>query len=82
MNIGNNIGKRAKVNENLGYFFETINLLGYHLFVYDEKFGHNVPLYFEKHPEEWNDELEGRCWIVDLDDITLVGHNNVKKVIL
>ena len=82
MNIGNNIGKRAKVNENLGYFFETINLLGYHLFVYDEKFGHNAPFYFEKHPEEWNDELEGRCWIVDPDDITLVGHNNVKKVIL
>ena len=82
MNIGNNIGKRAKANENLGYFFETINLLGYHLFVYDEKFGHNAPLYFEQHPNDWSDELTGRCWIVDLDDITLVGHNNVKKVIL
>ena len=49
--------------------------------MYDEKFGHKALPYFEQHPNDWSDELTGRCWIVDLDDITLVGHNNVKKVI-
>ena len=37
MKIGNHIGKRAKINDNLGYFFETIIDDVSNLFVFDEK---------------------------------------------
>ena len=78
MKIGKHIGKRAKHNDQDGYVFETINV-GEHngiLFVYDDKIGHNATFYFEKHPEEWNDELKRRCWCVSKHEVTLT-----KKVI-
>ena len=43
-------------------FFETIVYDDSKLFVLDEKRGHNADDYFKKHPDEWNDELEKRCW--------------------
>ena len=58
MRIGNHVGKRAKHNDQDGYVFETIGEHNGTLFVYDDKIGHNAPFYFEKHPEEWNDELK------------------------
>ena len=48
MKIGKHIGKRAKINGNLGYFFETIDTGEHNLFVYDERLGHNAGSYFEK----------------------------------
>ena len=80
MKIGEHIGKRAKFINKEGYFFETINDDGSNLFVFDEKIGHNghnAPSYFEKHPDEWNDELKRRCWYVYKREVTLT-----KKVII
>ena len=87
MKIGEHIGKRAIYNNREGYFFETINDEGYffetinydgsNLFVFDEKIGHNPPSYFEKHPDEWKDELKRRCWHVSKCEVTLP-----KKVII
>ena len=64
MKIGKHIGKRAKINGNLGYFFETIDTGEHNLFVYDERLGHNAGAYFEKNKHEWKDELRQRCWLV------------------
>ena len=61
MRIGNHVGRRAIYNNSEGYFFETIGELTGTLFVYDDKIGHDAQFYFEKHPEEWNDELKSRC---------------------
>ena len=44
------LGKRAKLNNQLGYFFETIEMSEHQLFVYDSKIGHSESPYFEKHP--------------------------------
>ena len=71
------IGKRAKYNNKDGYVFETIGEHNGTLFVYDDKIGHNAPFYCEKHPEEWNDELEGRCWYLAKDKIKIL-----KKVLI
>ena len=76
MRIGNHVGKRAKHNDQDGYVFETIEHKGI-LFVYDDKIGHNATFYFEKHPEEWNDELKRRCWYLAKDKIKIL-----KKVII
>ena len=80
MRIGKHIGKRAKHNNKDGYVFETIVEHNGTLFVYDDKIGHghNAPFYFEKHPEEWNDELEGRCWYLAKDKIKILK----KKVLI
>ena len=78
MKIGNHTGKRAKFINKEGYFFETINDYGSNLFVFDEKRGHNAGDYFKKHPDEWNDELEKRCWYVSKAEVTF----NKKKVVL
>ena len=59
------------------YVFETIGEHNGTLFVYDDKIGHNAPFYCEKHPEEWNDELEGRCWYLAKDKIKIL-----KKVLI
>ena len=64
LKIGKHIGKRAKINGNLGYFFETIDTGEHNLFVYDERLGHNAGSYFEKNKHEWKDELRQRCWLV------------------
>ena len=72
MKIGNHIGKRAKINDNLGYFFETIDMSDHNLFVYDIKIGHNAGPYFDKNPHEWKDELKYRCWFVKPEYVTLV----------
>ena len=77
MKIGKHIGRRAKHNDQDGYVFETINNDGSNLFVYDDKIGHDAPCYFNKHPEEWNDELKRRCWYVSKREVTLT-----KKVII
>ena len=71
MKIGNHKGKRAKFINKEGYFFETIVYDDSNLFVLDEKRGHNADDYFEKHPDEWNDELEKRCWYVLKDMVKL-----------
>ena len=77
MKIGEHIGKRAKFINKEGYFFETIIDDVSNLFVFDEKRGHNADPYFNKHPDEWNDELEKRCWYVSKHEVTLT-----KKVII
>lgn len=71
MKIGKHLGKRAKLNNQLGYFFETIEMSERQLFVYDSKIGHNASLYFDYHPNEWNDELKKRCWFIRPEYITL-----------
>ena len=58
-------------------FFETIVYDDSKLFVLDEKRGHNADDYFKKHPDEWNDELEKRCWYVLKDMVKLT-----KKVLV
>ena len=78
MKIGNHTGKRAKFINKEGYFFETIVYEDSKLFVFDEKRGHNAGDYFKKHPDEWNDELEKRCWYVSKAEVTF----NKKKVVL
>jgi hypothetical protein len=78
MKIGNHIGRRATFDDEKGYFFETINDDGSNLFVFDEKIGHNAPPYFNKHKDEWNDELKQRCWYVSKVEVTF----NKKKVVL
>lgn len=70
MKIGNHTGKRATFDDEKGYFFETINDDGSNLFVFDEKLGHDAPRYFNKHPDEWNDELKHRCWYVSKSEVT------------
>ena len=72
MRIGKHVGKRAKHNNKEGYVFETIGEYDGNLFVYDDKIGHNAPFYFEKHPTEWNDELEGRCWYAAKDNVKII----------
>ena len=79
MKIGNHICKRAKINDNLGYFFETIDMSDHNLFVYDIKIGHNAGPYFDKNPHEWKDELKNRCWFVRPHYVRIV---NSKKVVL
>lgn len=78
MKIENHIGRRATFDDEKGYFFETINDDGSNLFVFDEKIGHNAPPYFDKHKDEWNDELKHRCWYVSKAEVTF----NKKKVVL
>lgn len=72
MKIGNHIGKRAKIKNNLGYFFETIEMSEHNLFVYDSKIAHSALPYFENHQNEWNDELKKRCWFIKPEYVTLV----------
>ena len=71
MKIGKHLGQRAKFNNHLGYFFQTINQNEHNLFVYDGKYGHNASPYFDYHPNEWNDELKTRCWFIRPEYITL-----------
>ena len=82
MKIGNHIGKRAKINDNLGYFFETIEMSEHNLFVYDSKIGHSALPYFENHQNEWNDELKKRCWLIKPEYVTLVKPLVKPKIIL
>ena len=77
MKIGNHIGRRATFADEKGYFFETIVYDDSNLFVLDEKRGHNAVDYFKKHPDEWNDDLEKRCWYVLKDMVKLT-----KKVLV
>ena len=78
MKIGKHKGIRAKLRNDLGYFFETMSVDGFNLFLFDDcERGHDGDAYFQIHPDDWNDELIGRCWFVDLDDITFC-----KKVLL
>ena len=72
MKIGKHLGKRAKLRNQLGYFFKTIEMSEYNLFVYDSKIGHSALPYFENHQNEWNDELEERCWFIKPEYVTLV----------
>lgn len=72
MKIGNHTGKRAKFDNKLGYFFETIDMSEHNLFVYDVTIGHNASPYFKQNPHEWKDELKQRCWFVEPEDVTLV----------
>ena len=72
MKIGNHIGKRAQLNTDLGYFFETIiDMSDHKLFVYDRKIGHSASLYFDNNKHEWNDELRQRCWFVRPEYVTI-----------
>lgn len=78
MKIGKHKGVRAKYGNDNGYFFETMKVFEFYLFIfYDCERGHDGDAYFQTHPDEWNDQLIGRCWFVDVDDITFN-----KKVIL
>ena len=61
MKIGKHLGQRAKLNNHLGYFFQTINQHEHNLFVFDG----------EDDPNEWNDELKTRCWFITPEYITL-----------
>ena len=70
MKIGNHTGRRATFVGEKGYFFETIIDDGSNVFVFDEKLGHDADSYFNKHPEEWNDELKNRCWYVSKSEVT------------
>ena len=49
---------------------------GSNVFVFDEKLGHDADSYFNKHPEEWNDELKNRCWYVSKSEVTLIKKSN------
>ncbi len=68
--------KEQKLNNNLGYCFETINMNKYKLFVFDAKIGHNAKLYFKYEPHKWNTELEKRCGFVKQKNISLVETKN------
>ena len=52
MKIGNHIGKRAQLNTDLGYFFETIDMSDHKLFVYDRKIGHSASPYFDNNKQK------------------------------
>ena len=78
MNIGKHKGLRAKFGNDNGYFFQTMKVDEVYLFIFDDcERGHNGDCYFKWFPDEWNDELIGRCWYVDINNITFN-----KKIIL
>ena len=78
MNIGKHKGLRAKLGNDNGYFFQTMKVDEVYLFIFDDcERGHNGDGYFKWFPDEWNDELIGRCWYVDINNITFN-----KKIIL
>lgn len=78
MNIGKHKGLRAKFGNDNGYFFQTMKADEFYLFIFDDcERGHDGYLYFHWFPDEWNDELIGRCWYVDINNITFN-----KKIIL
>ena len=79
MKIGKHLGKRAQLNNDLGYFFETIDVRDHKLFVCDRKIGHNASPYFDNNKHEWDDELRKRCWFVRPEYVTIV---ESKKVVL
>ena len=81
MNIGKHKGLRAKFGNDNGYFFQTMKVDEVYLFIFDDcELGHNGDGYFKWFPDEWNDELIGRCWYVDINDINNITFN--KKIIL
>lgn len=58
------MGKRATYKNKDGYFFETMTDGDSFIVVFDEKIGHDANSYFNKHTDEWTEELEDRCWYV------------------
>ena len=83
MNIGTHRGKRAiyrvRNNQYTGYVFETIIDEVYVLFIFDESSkGHDAPLYFLSHQEDWNEEYAKRCYWLKKNNYELAK----KKVIL
>ena len=78
MNIGKHKGLRAKFGNDNGYFFQTMKVDEFYLFIFDDcERGHDGDVYFQWFPDEWNDELIGRCWYVNINNITFI-----KKIIL
>ena len=68
MKIGTHRGKRAtylvRNNQYTGYVFETITDKVYVLFIADETHAqfHSASPYFNRHPENWNEEYAKRCY--------------------
>ena len=64
MKIGQHQGFRADNEGSLGYVFPTITSNNNHiLFIYDKpNTGHSASTYFERHPENWKDEYNTRCY--------------------
>ena len=64
MKIGQHQGFRADNEGSLGYVFPTITSNNNHiLFIYDKpNTGHSASIYFERHPENWKDEYNTRCY--------------------